>query len=208
MLYNYYQDLQAQLIEEQKEQLDLIAEQQFIDEQRDLSIELTQQIIEEENPGAGIYAGWKYDRFVSNLDLSVKDIILNQLNYTVDVFAEAQKAMDDVLANGGTFEEARQAYFEKATISREIMESLTVNQTSNEFTNDTDSEVEILSESNVNGTDNLVEEVDSGLVLNVNGTLIDVGKSGSVIYLSINGTIFEFFVNGTEITQVTNSSEN
>lgn len=207
-LYNYYQDLQDQLFEEQKEQLDLIAEQQYIDEQRELSLQLTKQIIEEENPGAGIYAGFKYERFVSNLDLAVRDIIVNQLNYTVDVFVEAQNAMDEVLANGGTYEEARQAYFEKATISREMMEALTVNQTSNDFVNDTNSELELISESSVNGTENLVEEVDSGLVLNVNGTMIDVGKSGSIIYLNINGTIFEFFVNGTEITQVTNSSQN
>jgi len=207
-LYYYYQDMLAQLFEEQKEQLDLIEEQQLIDEQRELSIQLTEQIIEEQNPGAGIYAGFKYDRFVSNLDLAVKDIIVNQLNYTVKVFGEAQKAMDEVLANGGTFEEARQAYFEKATISREMMEALTVNQTSDDFGNVTSSDLEFVSESNLNGTENLVEELDSGLVLNVNGTLIDVGKSGLVIYLNINGTVFEFFVNGTEITQVTNSSQN
>jgi len=207
-LYYYYQDLQAQLFEEQKEELDLIAEQQLIDEQRELSIQLANQIIEEENPGAGIYAGYKYDRFVSNLDLAVRDIIVNQLNYTVNAFAEAQNAMDEVLANGGTFEEARQAYFEKATISREIMEALSVNQTSYDFGNDTSSDLEFVSETNLNGTENLVEELDSGLVLNVNGTLFDVGKSGSVIYLNINGTIFEFLVNGTEIALITNSSQN
>jgi len=207
-LYYYYQDLKAQLFEEQKEQLDLIAEQQFINEQRELSIQLTDQIIEEQNPGAGIYAGYKYDRFVSNLDLAVKDIIVNQLNYTVDVFVDAQKAMDEVLANGGTFEEARQAYFEKASISREMMEALSVNQTSDDFGNVTSSDLELVSESNLNGSENLVEELDSGLVLNVNGTLFDVGKSGLVIYLNTNGIIFEFFVNGTEITQVTNSSQN
>ena len=208
MLYHYYQDLQAQLFEEQKEQLNLIAEQKVIDEQREISNQLTQQIIEEENPGAGIYTGFKYERFVSNLDLAVKDIIVNQLNYTVDVFVEAQIAMDEVLANGGTFDEARQAYFEKAAVSREAMELLSVNQTGVNFENDTSSDLDYETVSNLNGTENLAEELDSELVLNVNGTLIDVGKSGSVIYLNINGTIFEFFVNGTEITQITNSSQN
>ena len=207
-LYYYYQNLQEQLFDEQKEQLDLIAEQQFINEQREQSILMTQQVIEEENPGAGIFAGYKYDRFVSNLDLAVKDIIVNQLNYTVDVFVAAQNAMDEVIANGGTFEEARQAYFEKAAISREMMESLTLNQTNVAVENDTNSTLELVSDSSINGTENLVEELDSGLVLNINGTLIDVGKSGSVIYLNVNGTIFEFLVNGTEITKVTNSSQN
>ena len=206
-LYYYYQGLQEQLLEEQKQQLDIVAEQQFIDEQREYSILITKQVIEEENPGAGIFSGYKYDRFVDNLDLAVKDIIVNQLNYTVDVFAAAQEAMDEVLSNGGTFEEARQAYFEKAAISREVMEGLTYNQTINSIENETSSGL-LVSEASLNGTENLVEELDSGLVLNVNGTLIDVGKSGSVIYLNVNGTIFEFLVNGTEIVKVTNSSQN
>lgn len=207
-LYYYYQNLQEQLYKEQKEQLDLITEQQFINEQREQSILITKQVLEEENPGAGIFAGYKYDRFVGNLDLAVKDIIVNQLNYTVDAFVAAQNAMDKVLANGGTFEEARLAYFEKAAISRETMELLTINQTDNSIENDTSSILESVSESNLNGTENLVEELDSGLILNVNGTLIDVGKSGSVIYLNVNGTILEFLVNGTEITKVSNSSQN
>ena len=205
-LYYYYQSMQEQLLEEQKQQLDIIAEQEFIDEQREYSILITKQVIEEENPGAGMFSGYKYDRFVSNLDLAVKDIIVNQLNYTVDVFVAAQDAMNEILANGGTFEEARQAYFEKASISRAVMEGLTYNQTINNIENDTSSE--LVAELPLNGTENLVEQLDSGLVLNVNGTLIDVGKSGTVIYLNVNGTIFEFLVNGTEIIKVTNSSQN
>ncbi|KKL88654.1 hypothetical protein LCGC14_1922520 [marine sediment metagenome] len=86
--------------------------------------------------------------------------------------------------------------------------ALTVNQTGDAFGNVTISDLEFVSESNLNGTENLVEELDSGLVLNVNGTLIDVGKSGLVIYLNTNGIISEFLVNGTEITKVTNSSQN
>lgn len=201
-LYYYYQDLQAQLFEEKNEQLELIAEQQFIDEQRELSIQLTKQIIEEENPGAGIYSGFKYDRFVSNLDPSVKDIIVNQLNYTVDVFTEGQKAMDEVLANGGTFEEARQAYLDRVSISREGMDALTLNQTSDYYENDTNSETEYVSELNLNEVENNTEETDSGFVLNVNGTFFEVGKSKSIIYLNVNGTIIELYVNGTEISLV------
>lgn len=205
-LYYHYQYLQTQFLEEQKVQLELIEQQQLIDKQRALSIELTKQIIEEENPGAGIYSGYKYDRFVSNLDDSVKDIIVMQLNYTVDVFYKAQQAMNEVLANGGTIEEARKAYYEKASISRKLMEALTlINQTDSNFENTTDTGIELAS--SINGTENYVEEIDAGLVLNVNGTLIDVGKSGSIIYLNVNGTIFKLYVNGTEISQITNSTQ-
>lgn len=205
-LYYHYQYLQTQFLEEQKMQLELIEQQQLIDKQRALSIELTKQIIEEENPGAGIYSGYKYDRFVSNLDDSVKDIIVMQLNYTVDVFYKAQQAMNEVLANGGTMEDARKAYYEKASISRKLMEALTlINQTDSNFENTTDTGIELVS--SINGTENYVEEIDAGLVLNVNGTLIDVGKSGSIIYLNVNGTIFKLYVNGTEISQITNSTQ-
>ncbi len=125
-LYNYYQNLQAEFLEEINSQSELDKEQQLIDEQRELSLEFTQQTIEEKNPGAGTYSGFKYDRFVDNLDPLVKDIIVNQLNYTVTIFEEAQEAFDEVLASGGTYHEARQAYYEKASISRELMNELTV----------------------------------------------------------------------------------
>ena len=206
-LYNYYQNLQEEFLDEINSQAELDKEQQLIAEQREQSIKLTEQIIEEKNPKAGIYSGWKYDIFVSNLDLSVKDIIVNQLNYTVTVFREAQTAFDEVISNGGSYQEARLAYYEKASISREVMNDLTTlnagNTTSGNFTNST----ELISELNQNGTNTDTNGVDS-LILNINGTLIDIGKAGSVIYLNINGTLVELIVNGIESSPQTNSTQN
>jgi len=206
-LYNYYQNLQAEFLEELNLQAELDEEQKLIDEQRKLSLEFIQQTIEEVNPGAGIYSGYKYDVFVSNLDLSVKDIIVNQLNYTVTMFEEAQEAFEEVLANGGSYQEARLAYHEKASISREVMNDLSTlhveNTTSGNFTNST----ELISELNQNGTNTDTNSV-SSLILDVNGTLIDVGKTGSVIYLNINGILIELIVNGTQVSPQTNSTQN
>ena len=208
ILYNYYQNIQAEFLEELKSQSELDEEQKLIDEQRELSLEFTQQAIDEANPEAGIYSGYKYDRFVSNLDLSVKDIIVNQLNYTVTMFEEAQEAFEEVLANGGSYQEARLAYYEKASISREVMNELTVmnienTTTSENFTGST----ELISELNQNGTNTDTNDVGS-FTLNVNGTLIDIGKAGSVIYLNINGTLVELIVNGIESSPQTNSTQN
>ena len=208
ILYNYYQNIQAEFLEELKSQSELDEEQKLIDEQRELSLEFTQQAIDEANPEAGIYSGYKYDRFVSNLDLSVKDIIVNQLNYTVTMFEEAQEAFEEVLANGGSYQEARLAYYEKASISREVMNELTVmnienTTTSENFTGST----ELISELNQNGTNTDTNDVGS-FTLNVNGTLIDIGKAGSVIYLNINGTLVELIVNGIEFSPQTNSTQN
>ena len=208
ILYNYYQNLQLEFLYEINSQAELDKEQQLIAEQREQSIELTEQIIEEANPGAGIYSGYKYDRFVDNLDLSVKDIIVNQLNYTVTVFGEAQAAFDEVVTNGGSYQEARLAYYEKASISREVMNELTVmnienTTTSENFTGST----ELISELNQNGTNTDTNSVGS-LTLNVSGTLIDIGKAGTVIYLNINGTLVELIVNSIESSPQTNSTQN
>jgi len=207
-LYNYYQNIQAEFLDEINSQAALDEEQQLITEQREQSIELTQQAIEEKNPEAGIYSGWKYDIFVSNLDSSVKDIIVNQLNYTVTLFLEAQEAFDEVLASGGTYHEARLAYYEKASIPRELMNELTTlnmeNTTaSGNFTGST----ELISELNQNATGNSPNQVDN-LILNVNGTLIDIGKAGTVIYLNINGTLIELIVNDIESSPQNNSTQN
>jgi len=210
-LFNYYQDLQTKFLEEQAIQDEIDKQQKLIEEQRNFSLELTQQIIEETNPGAGTYSGWKYDIFVSNLDLSVKEIILNQLEYTKTVFRQAQKAMDDVSANGGTWNEAMQAYYEEASISRELMNSFaTIKEIENvtDSGNYTNTEVQYESEVFLNSTVNQSNEDNSNFILNVNGTNIDVGKTGTVIYLNINGTIVELIINGTQIEQLTNSSQN
>ena len=207
-LYNYYQNLQAEFLEELKSQSELDKEQQLISEQRQQSIEFTEQIIEEKNPRAGTYSGWQYDRFVSNLDLSVKDIIVNQLNYTVTMFEEAQEAFDGVLESGGTYHEARLAYYEKASISRELMNELTLMKIENttvsgNFTGST----ELISELNQNATENSPNQVDN-IILNINGTLIDIGKAGTVIYLNINGTLVELIINGIQASPQTNSTQN
>jgi len=140
------------------------------------------------------------------LDLSVKDIIVNQLNYTVTVFEEAQEAFDEVISNGGSYHEARLAYYEKASIPREVMNDLTTlnveNATSGNFTSS-----ELISELNQNGTNTDTNGVGS-LTLNVNGTLIDIGKAGTVIYLNINGTLVELIVNDIEASPPTNSTQN
>jgi len=103
-----------------------------------------------------------------------------------------------------------QAYYEEASISRELMNSFTIIK---EIENVTDSgnytNAEVQSESVLlNATVNQSDEDNGNFILNVNGTYIDVGKTGTVIYLNINGTIVELIINGTQIEQLTNSSQN
>jgi len=210
ILYNYYQKLYEEFLLEQSVQKDIEEQEKALDELRQISVDISQKIIDEENPGAGTFSGLDRDIFVDNLDLSIRDIIVNQLNYTLTVFTEAQNAMDEILQNGGTIKEARQAYFEKASISQETMNSLTVvnqdNSTENHLTNSTEP-IEYISELQ-NSTNTNLDTTEDELSLNIDGTSIKVGMSGTIIYLNVNGTVIEFLVNGTEIIQITNSSVN
>jgi hypothetical protein len=209
-LYNYYQELQEEYRLEQSLQKEIIEQEIILDELRQISDDISQKVIDEKNPGAGTFSGFDKDVFIDNLDESIKEIIVNQLDYTLSIFDEAQKAMDEVLQNGGTVEEARQVYFEKASISQETMNSMTVINQEEDVQNYLTSTIESTnstSELQNNSTD-VSNEIGDELNLNVNGTSIQVGMSGTTIYLNVNGSIIEFLVNGTEITQITNSTEN
>ena len=206
-LYNYYQDLQAKFLEQEAIQESINNMELELDSTRAISDDLEQKIIDEKNPGAGTFSGLKYDIFIANLDPEIRDLVSKQMNFTVNVFEEAQNAMNEVLENGGTYQEARIAYLEKATVSREMMEIITYgNQTELLMENSNSTTIQN-STSIVNATiseEPQIEEVS----MNLNGTEIQVGLSGTTIFLNINGTLVEFIVNGTEIIPVTNSTEN
>ena len=209
-LYKYYQKLQEEYLFEQSLQKEIIEQKVILDELRQISDDISQQVIDEKNPGAGTYSGIDRDSFVDNLDKSIKEIIVNQLDYTLSIFDAAQKAMNEVLQNGGTAEEARQAYLEKAAISKETMDSMTVikqEEQTVQYLNSTITATNSTNKVQSNSTE-VADTTSEELSLNVNGTSIQVGTSGTTIYMNVNGIIIEFLVNGTQIVQITNSSEN
>ena len=77
--------------------------------------------IEERAPGAGSYEGWRYDRFVSGLDKSVRGIIEGQLEHSAEALGRARAAMAAALESGGTRAEARGAYVAQLELSQEQM---------------------------------------------------------------------------------------
>ena len=207
-LYDYYQGLKKQFQEEEFKQIVIENNKEHIQVEREISRNLTAQKIEEFSPGSGIYSGWRYDYFVDNLDSSVKEIIKNQLNYTVSVFREAQQAMSNVLENGGNLQNARQAYYEKAAISQQMMNQLSVrnNHTESGVNEFNSTEVTIIPAEEHRVISDNSTETDENVQVDINGTKIQVGMSGTIIYLNVNGTLIEFLVNGTQIVHITNSS--
>ena len=121
-LFKYYHGLHDQLIIENKEANKPNEEQIFLEQQRRIAENLRNHAIEEYKPGYGTYGGYKYENYIAGLNPEIRDIVVNQLSFTQNSFLDAQKIKAEILENGGTYEEARQAYLDRLTIPKEVLE--------------------------------------------------------------------------------------
>jgi len=120
-LFKYYHGLLDELILEQKASQPT-EEQIYLEQQRTIAENLTSQAIEEFNPRAGTFGGYQYDNYLNSLNPEIRDLVASQLNFTNNMVEEAQKVRNEILANGGTYEEARQVYLDMISIPREVLE--------------------------------------------------------------------------------------
>lgn len=139
-LFKYYHGLLQELIAEKKENEKISEEQVRLEQQRQVADELRNQDVEFYNPSSGIYDGYQYDDYIRNLNPEIRDLVTGQLNFTKNTFEEAQKARDEILANGGTYEEARQAYLDIVSIPKEILEQFSQNKVDVEPEDDSEEE--------------------------------------------------------------------
>ena len=121
-LFKYYHGLLKELVQEHKEVRKSLTEQKEAEQEKNIAENLRQQAIKEYNPKSGIYEGYQYERYIANLNPEVKDLVLNQLNFTNSMFEESQKIRDKIIEKGGTYEEARQAYLNAISIPRDVLE--------------------------------------------------------------------------------------
>ena len=117
-LFKYYHGLLDELIQEQKDAREPNEEQIFIEEQREIAETLKEQAIEEYEPGYGTYEGYKYEDYIAGLNPEIKGLVVEQLDFTKNSFLEAQDLKQEMLANGSTYDEAMQAYFEMLAIPK------------------------------------------------------------------------------------------
>lgn len=122
MLFKYYQELFEKLIEETKKERIKLNEQMKLVEKRVIVDEIKQEEIDKSNPGFGLFDGSRYEQYMNSLNPEIRKTIDIQLDFTKNMFLEAQKVKNEILANGGTYEEAREAYLEKISISKETLE--------------------------------------------------------------------------------------
>lgn len=128
-LKNYQKFLEDQNKRKQK-QLSIESKMLALDEKRDVAKQRLDQAMVERPVGSGIYAGDDYERYISKLDPRIKDTISSQLNYTRQIFEEAQYAMKVVLDNGGSLQDARNAYLAKLSTTKEQL--IQINDHNNE----------------------------------------------------------------------------
>ncbi len=107
-----------------QKQLDIEAKKIALQEKKDVASQRLNQTVTELKPGPGSFSGYRYDRYFSELNPSIRDDIANQMNYTKKIIADARLAMKHVLDDGGTQDEARKAYLEKLSTKRDSMEKI------------------------------------------------------------------------------------
>jgi len=204
ILYNYYQKLNQEYLEDEKISERLSHEQAFIEEQKEIEKKFRLIAIEKFKPSMGIFSGPQYENYVNSLDEAVRDTVVEHLNFTKNLVIEANELRNEILENGGTAEEAQLAYLEKITTSREKIENFDSYSENNEQPNSGESPE---NSQNPNKTDeSVVEEssTESPIQVNVDGINVEVDYVESVFFVNVNGTVLEFLVNGTEIILVNN----
>jgi len=126
-LFKYYHGLHDKLVAEKKEANKPNEDQIFLEQQRRIAENLRNQAVEEYQPGFGTYSGYKYENYIAGLNPEIRDLVVNQLSFTQNNFLDAQKIRAEIIENGGTYEEARQAYLDRLTIPKEVLEKFNEN---------------------------------------------------------------------------------
>lgn len=128
-LFKYYHGLHDELVKEQKKAYKDSKEQILLDRQRVIAENLKNKALENFNPRAGIYDGYSYEQYIYSLNPKIREMISSQLDFTKNNFMDAQNIREQIIANGGTYEEARQAYLDKIAISMEILDEFNEKRT-------------------------------------------------------------------------------
>ena len=128
ILFNYYQGLLKELIKEKREANEPNANKVLVEKQRAIAENLKNQAIATFDPGAGFYNGTKLDYYIASLDPEIRELVSNQMNFTKNNFFDAQNIKNEILANGGTAEEARKAYLDRIAISKADLEQFNQEQ--------------------------------------------------------------------------------
>jgi hypothetical protein len=109
---------------QQKQQL-VDQQNQFIEQQRKLANEYLQNDLAGMNNGNDLtFPRNSYAVFVTHVDNSAQNLFWDQFNFMQEKVQNARNAMNAVLKNGGTMQEAMQAYNNEAAIHKNQLVSI------------------------------------------------------------------------------------
>ena len=138
MLYNYYQKVYQDYLQDEELSEQITLERTLTEKQREDAVQQRLKAIEGFNPTYGVFSGPEYENYVNSLNESVRDTVVEHLNFTKNLFEEAQELRFEILKNGGSAEAAQAAYLEKLTVTRAMIEDINNNSTSNSRNNSSD----------------------------------------------------------------------
>jgi len=128
ILYQHYLKLQDKMAQAQYEEKLLDIPQQKIREARELAHEKLMEALEKRPlVTREVDNSTKLGKFLQNLDDDKRSLFELQLNSTKIRFIEAQNIMQNILKNGGTQTDARQAYLDHLSITHDEMNSFIKN---------------------------------------------------------------------------------
>ena len=126
ILFQHYLDLQEKSAHAQYEEKLLDIPQQKIREVRQLSYESLVRTLEERAlQTQEFHDSTKLGKFLQNLDDEKRELFELQLNSTKIRFNEGQLLMKEILLQGGSYADARNAYLEYVSITQEEMNAFT-----------------------------------------------------------------------------------
>ncbi len=109
---------------QQKQQL-VDQQNQFIEQQRKLANEYLQNDLASMNNGNDLtFPRNSYAVFVTHVDNSAQNLFWDQFNFMQEKVQNARNTMNSVLKNGGTIQEAMQAYNNEAAIHKDQLVSI------------------------------------------------------------------------------------
>ena len=133
ILYEHYLKLQEKSLQEKHKEELLNAPQEKIREIRQIvKDKLKQNLDERPLLTKNFNDSLKLSKFLQNLDDDTRNLFELQLNSTKLRFIDGQNIMQDILMNGGSYQEARKAYLEYMSITQEEMNSFTKNMEKSE----------------------------------------------------------------------------
>ena len=126
ILFQHYLDLQEKSAHAQYEEKLLDIPQQKIREARQLSYESLVMTLEERPLLTRDFTdSTKLGKFLQNLDDEKRELFELQLNSTKIRFNEGQLLMKEILSQGGSYVDARNAYLDYISITQEEMNAFT-----------------------------------------------------------------------------------